>query len=134
MGSRIGNNRSRNYNVILLNVIIGLSSFLIYLLNKYYLRMVLYYPFFRFYFNDVLAGIVILAYSNIIISFSNVKFDLYKLKNIIVFNLFIGLFWEYITPLYYSKSTADPLDVVSYILGGLVYYLINKIYNKLKRK
>lgn len=133
MGSRFSDNRSSNYNVILLNIIVGLTSLLLYLLNKYYLRIVLYYPFFRFYFNDVLAGIVILAYSNIVISLSKVKFNLVSFKNIVIFNLLIGLFWEYVTPLYYSKSTGDPLDVVAYVLGGIVYYFIIKIFNRFKR-
>ena len=134
MGSRFSNYRCCNNSVIVLNILIGIASFLLYLINKYYLRMVFYYPFFRFYFNDVLAGIVILAYSNIVISLSNVKFNLYSLKNIIVFNLVIGLFWEYVTPLYYSKSTGDPLDVVAYVVGGIVYYLIIKISNKYREK
>ena len=134
MGSRFSNYRCCNNNVIVLNILIGIASFLLYLINKHYLRMVFYYPFFRFYFNDVLAGIVILAYSNIVISLSNVKFNLYSLKNIIVFNLVIGLFWEYVTPLYYSKSTGDPLDVVAYVVGGIVYYLIIKISNKYREK
>jgi hypothetical protein len=33
-----------------------------------------------------------------------------------------GLFWEYITPLY-RNSTGDPLDLVAYVFGALLYCL-----------
>lgn len=33
-------------------------------------------------------------------------------------SLFCGLFWEYVTPLYLSRSVSDPWDVLAVVLGG----------------
>lgn len=111
-------------SLITLNIVIGIVVIALYIINKFYLNRVLNILFFRFYFNDMLGGILIVTYSNVILQFSNYKDALMKLHNILIFTLVVGLFWEYFTPLYYRVSVSDPLDVVAYMLGGVIYYLI----------
>ncbi|MGI5824786.1 MAG: hypothetical protein ACOX7J_04360 [Bacillota bacterium] len=38
-----------------------------------------------------------------------------------------GLFWELITPLYKPDSTGDLWDIAAYILGGAVYFGLDKV-------
>lgn len=79
----------------------------------------------RYHFNDYLAGIVFLAYLNIILAISKYKhIKVLKLSQVIFTGILIGTFWEYITPIYKSDSTSDIIDVICYVLGAISYKFI----------
>lgn len=74
------------------------------------------------YFNDIIGGITFIAYCNIIFDYYNKKMaNLWQTE----FLLFCsGLFWEYITPLFRPNTVTDILDIIAYMIGGLLYWLI----------
>ena len=41
-----------------------------------------------------------------------------------------GTIWEYVTPLFRKNTVSDIGDIVAYMIGGIVYWLINKILIK----
>ncbi|NME98611.1 hypothetical protein [Aneurinibacillus aneurinilyticus] len=127
-------NRPRVLNpFILLNLVIFIVAVLLYVVNENILKPVAGYIFFKNHFNDLLAMLLFLPYSNLLLS-------LYKKKDItlvsfwhtFVFSMLAGLSWEYVTPLYNTKSTSDPIDVGMYVAGGMIYWLL--LYCFLTRK
>lgn len=86
----------------------------------------------KYYFNDYLGGILIVAYSNFVLSLSIYSYRITSLKACAGITLLCGLFWEYIFPMIYPRGTADPFDVIAYILGGFSYYLIVQSFIKMK--
>ena len=77
--------------------------------------------------NDVLAGVLLLCYINALSIVSNQpKLIVTRLSTVALITLSSGLFWEYITPIYLSKSVSDPLDVIAYIAGGVLYWILTK--------
>lgn len=75
--------------------------------------------FMQCYFNDVLAGITLNAMMSSTTKY-NARWGLYL-------TIVAGIFWEYITPLFNSRSISDPLDIVAYLTGFLILTIINKI-------
>ncbi len=74
------------------------------------------------YFNDTIGGITFMAYCGIV--FENYHIRLIKLWQIILLMTWCGIFWEYITPIFRSDTTSDPLDILAYVCGGIIYWLI----------
>jgi hypothetical protein len=85
--------------------------------------------FFNYYFNDVLAALLILVWTNVLMSLIDRQFD--NIFHIFLLTFTIALFWEYVTPLYKSGSTSDVLDVLAYLLGGVIYTIFIRL-NKQK--
>ncbi|PKM87831.1 MAG: hypothetical protein CVU85_05135 [Firmicutes bacterium HGW-Firmicutes-10] len=84
--------------------------------------------FFNYYFNDVLAALLILVWTNFLLSLIHRKLD--NLVHIFLLTLSIALFWEYITPLYQKGSTSDLWDVAAYLLGGVIYTFFIRCFKK----
>ncbi|MDP2813863.1 MAG: hypothetical protein Q8S15_03240 [Erysipelotrichaceae bacterium] len=85
--------------------------------------------FLDYYFNDVLASILILTWTDALLSLRDQRLDNYV--HIFLLTLAIALFWEYITPLYHTGSTTDLWDVVAYLIGGIIFSLF-VLYRKQK--
>lgn len=111
-----------------INLNIFIICLVIYFVNRltndtYYIPYLSYVL--RYHFNDYLAGIVFLAYLNIILGISKYKqIRVLKWIPVIFTGIIIGTFWEYITPIYKSDSTSDVIDVICYILGAISYKVI----------
>ena len=74
--------------------------------------------FMQCYFNDILAGITLNA-----MMFSTTKYDTgWGLCLTIV----AGIFWEYIAPLFNSRSVSDPLDTIAYLTGFIIFIIIER--------
>ncbi len=41
--------------------------------------------------------------------------------------LAVGSIWEYVTPVMKPSSISDPIDIVCYVCGGIIYWLILRI-------
>lgn len=132
MGSRISDCSWTRNCILLLNFKIIISTFGLYLLNRLYLKTILSYKFIHYYFNDLLAGILIIAYCNLILDQSKYKFRFNSVLNTLPFIIVVGLFYEYVTPLYLNYSTSDIMDVLFYAIGAMIYLLIMKIFNQKK--
>lgn len=75
------------------------------------------------YFNDLIGGITFSAYCNFILSLYNKnKMRLYQ---IILLMFCCGVFWEYVTPLFRVETVSDPFDILTYIVGGILYWLLS---------
>ena len=75
------------------------------------------------YFNDILAGVVILAYSNLL--FIVVRKEEHSFRSLIriLFFVFIaGMFWEFIAPMFRRDSVSDLGDIMAYLIGGITYW------------
>ena len=105
------------------NHIIIIFSIILYILNKISLSK--YSLFMSGYFNDILAGILLIAFTNLMFGFINKS--IYKFVHIEIYLFAVGIFWEYITPLYKTSSISDPIDILAYMVGGFIYWIINKI-------
>ena len=74
---------------------------------------------------DVLAGAWILCFLNLLLAWSGRR-PIRRMVWAVLFVLGCGIFWEYITPLYLSRTVSDPVDVAAYLVGGCVYMLIER--------
>jgi hypothetical protein len=79
-----------------------------------------------YYLNDMLAPILFLAYINIALYIRS-------FKDIMTVTLLAGLFWEYVSPLFKANSVSDPLDICAYMMGGIIFYIIEGGGNKWKK-
>ena len=110
------------------SLLVGTAALLLYIVNRLYLKGVMDWLFIQHYFNDVLAGMVIVAFVNILAVLGNQRrLLLIHIFRILLFTFFCGVFWEYVTPLYLSYSVADPFDVLAYMTGGMLYWAVIRI-------
>ena len=117
------------------NIVFLICSACLYCLNRFLLKKIVQTPvvgyLLKCHFNDFLAGIAFLAYVNLLLSLSK-----YRCKVITTFpkgisiSLACGVLWEFIFPLLFPHGTSDYLDIIAYILGGIVYILLIRIPNK----
>lgn len=70
------------------------------------------------YFNDILAGITLNAMMS-----STTK---YTPRWGLCLTLAAGIFWEYIAPLFNSRSVSDSLDIVAYLTGFIIFTIIER--------
>lgn len=88
--------------------------------------------FCRFYGNDILAGIFILALLNILLFFSRYP-PVRNLLFFIPFLLFCGFVWEFLAPLWKPGAVTDFWDLLAYQAGGVFYWLCGLLFFR-KRK
>lgn len=91
------------------------------------------YRLFASYGADILAGAWILCFLNLLLVWSGCE-TIRRMMPAVLFVLGCGIFWEYITPLYLSRSVADPWDIAAYLLGGCIYMVIEKRYSERRWK
>lgn len=94
--------------------------------NKFVLRNAVENIFIDCYLNDLLGGMLfalILVWSSRIWLLSEIS-D----KYVLLLTLVAGLFWEYITPLYYRYSIRDNYDILFYCIGGFTHIKIKKFF------
>lgn len=93
-------------------------------MNELFLKKVMSWNWLHFYFNDLLAGIVFMAYCNLVLLPDYPQgIGIRKGMRLI---LMAGVFWEFITPLYLNKSVSDIYDLFAYCIGGLVCQIEQK--------
>ena len=83
------------------------------------------YRLFASYGADILAGAWILCFLNLLLVWSG-RETIRRMMPAVLFVLGCGIFWEYITPLYLSRSVVDPWDIAAYLLGGCIYMVIER--------
>lgn len=108
-----------NYVVILL----GASA---YVLNQWLLKAS-GAGFFQDYFNDVIAGMLLLALASVMAGKDNpVARWVTSLTGAAVILAFASFVWEVVTPALRSTAQADSLDVLAYFVGGSIYLAMRK--------
>lgn len=108
------------------------SCILVYFANQQCFKRLSDHFIIHGYLNDFLAMPLLLSYSNILI-FVGKRHHLLltTLKSVIPFTILVGLFWEYITPLYRTSKCCDPYDLIAYTLGSLLYWTIVTTFKNL---
>lgn len=81
--------------------------------------------FLSWYFADLLAGALILMLLNALLALAGRR-PVRRMLPAAAFLLGCGLFWEYVTPLYLSRSVSDPWDLAAYLAGGLGWLFLEK--------
>ncbi|TVX93181.1 hypothetical protein [Paenibacillus agilis] len=127
----MGRSRSRHSryfnHVIRINFVIGTLAILLYILNNKIMKPSLDSYFLYSHFNDVMGGLLIVAFANLASAIGGqARMSLYSIWRIIGFTFVVGLFWEYVTPLYH-RGVSDPWDVIAYMSGGALYWVLARI-------
>lgn len=86
-------------------------------INNYKLNI-----FFSSYFNDILAPLLLFSYINLLLSLIHKK--LHSLKYLILIIIICSFVWEYLALFLKPTSVLDPLDILFYVLGTLIYWII----------
>ena len=87
----------------------------------------------RQYIADFLALIVCVPmFVNIQLFFNIRKKNYITFYEIIFYTLLFTVLYEFICPFLLKRMTYDPVDIVFYLLGGIVLYFSQKIQFKLK--
>ena len=114
-----------NKNATRLNIYISSLCLVLYILNQYYLKVLL--PkniFINGYFNDLLAMPLVFS----LIYLAGVKFRVkwvpFNSTSYYVYTLLFSCFmFEYVRSFYIVNSTNVPYDIICYLLGTLLYLL-----------
>lgn len=86
--------------------------------------------FVRCYANDVLCGVLIMSYSNLILSYARRPLKPFeKYRHIFAYVFVCGLFWEYGARFIKPSATLDMFDIVAYIVGATIYWSIQQARN-----
>lgn len=113
-------NRFENFFIFIISVVLHvLNVFIFSNINNSTLNY-----FFSCYFDDLLAPLLLFSYINILLSFYNKK--IYSLKYLIIFILLVSIVWEYLIGFIKPNSVSDPIDILAYVLGTLIYWIIHK--------
>ena len=108
------------------NACASMVLFSLYIANRFlrpYVDVPIAGYFFKNYFNDVIGGFLFCSYVNTVLIMNHKK---PILSGIHLFLLIIpvALLWEYVFPLILPYSTSDWIDVLMYLLGTILYYLL----------
>ena len=88
---------------------------LLYVLNELCLKSL--HPIFKNHFNDFLAMPLLLSYGSLVHKKS------LSTLTVALLTIVCSFVWEFVAPMYKSDSMGDWLDVVSYMVGSLVWII-----------
>lgn len=111
----------------LLDTVILIAVSVLYLLNNKYIKAAtvgIAHEFFVCFFNDLMAPMFMLAYSNILLGTVNRRIE--RPVQIFLFCLIVGFVWEFVAPLMKAGAVWDPLDILCYLIGGGIYGVLQK--------
>lgn len=111
---------AKRKNLILIFVTIILYTINQCIKNKIHINEIKW--FMSCYFNDIVGGITFMAYCGIV--FEHYRRKMTKLWQVIFLMVNCGFFWEYITPLFRPNTISDPWDILAYVCGGFIHWLI----------
>jgi len=116
----------KDYRIINLSIFItciilyGFNTIIFSSINNYNLHY-----FFSSYFNDLLAPLLLFSYINLILSLID--------KYLILIIILSSFVWEFIAPIFKPNSISDPIDILFYFIGTMVYWIIYKMWNQKSR-
>ena len=114
-----------------INVVLLFGSSLIYICNRLFFQKLArgsLLLFCKCYLNDLLFPLWYLSIANILLITAD--FELKSFTPVFAVGLLTGLFWEYVAPLLNPKSVSDPVDLMCYLAGTVLYYSIYKMYSR----
>jgi len=107
-------------------ILIGIL--LLYFVNSFWLKSLIgggAGTFLRCHFNDLCAGVFIMAYINLLLHFKGTRIR--RLPFILLVCLAAGMVWEFFAPLINPRSTTDYIDLACYVAGGGLYWGITRM-------
>ena len=122
----------RNYpRILALNGLLLIAVLVLYTFNQMWLKGETAHWFVHGYLNDILAGIWLPALINALASVLRVRLALVKdPATIVLIVVTAGLFWELAAPLFVIGSTQDPMDILAYVTGAILYIGIVRLVQK----
>lgn len=102
-------------------------AILIYIINKYILVNCLsgWVGYFcHCHLNDLVCPLFFLGFSQLMLIWAGCEVKSYRYCMMI--GLIGGIIWEYVAPLINPKAVSDLIDMLCYLVGTTVYYLIMK--------
>jgi hypothetical protein len=113
------------HSFALLNIAILSISFGLYLLNEHVLKGLTSNAFIWGHFNDLLAIFLFLPYCNLLLSlYPYQRIRISTLPTCVMVAAASGLGWEYGAPLFLENSVSDPVDLLMYVISGVLYGLL----------
>ena len=107
-----------------LNVRMVILGLLLFGVNEVCLKTIVSWSWIHFYFNDLLAGMVFMAYCNLVFLPDDPRG--LGIRRGMVLIAAAGVFWEFITPLYLSRSVTEVNELLAYGIGGLLCQIEHK--------
>lgn len=77
--------------------------------------------FCKCYLNDLVCPLFFFAISNCLLKIINKR--IVGFRAIILFGLLMSFFWEYIGPVLNRNSVSDPIDIIFYMTGSVLYWI-----------
>jgi len=78
------------------------------------------------YLNDILAGLMLAGFVDYLLVRGGTA-GLTTFSRVVTLIIPAGIFWEYATPLYRPQSTSDPLDLLAYAIGALLFLICRQV-------
>lgn len=119
-----------------LHLFLGLASIVVYLINRFIVKPAIImnggviYLILKNHFNDFLGSFLFCSYCNVLVSFTKVKFKITTIWQYLAIGVLCAVFWEGIIPVFLTRSTADILDCVAYLLGSYCYYMCFSFFGR----
>ena len=129
------------------NCIVLISVTLLYTFNNSFVKPSahgLLGRLFNNYFNDIICPWALLSLTNLFFIFyiplckgiikfkipflDVIKYGIYQLKTILIYCFICAVYWEFIYPLNHIESTSDIYDLACYMVGGVLFHLIYRLF------
>lgn len=113
--------------------LLPLLAALVYLTNRFVLPLdsVLPYDFANYYLGDLCGGVVFPAYVNFLTRTVSRREAITNLKTTLLLSLLCSFCWEFVTSCVFRIGTADPVDALMYLLGGLLFLASHSVLQRM---
>ena len=119
------NHRCRHLRGNFLNVCVIIAVLIVYAVNTFVGKPNCNVQFLHCYLNDLFAMPFILAYTNLLIHWVGRRTTPFTTPlRIVCLTILCVIVWEGFAPMFLSRSTRDPWDVVAYSTGSFWYFMV----------
>jgi len=118
-------NIPKSIKLRMINPLLILITALLYSLNNGFIKNAThgwFGAFFSCYFNDLICPLFLLSYSNLLLV--SINREITSLRATLLLCFASGIVWEYLAPYFKSNAVSDPNDILCYLLGSYIYWLI----------
>lgn len=88
--------------------------------------------FFCCYFNDLICPLFFFAYTNMLLL--TIDKELTNFWAICGMGVIVSVAWEYCAPYLKSSSVSDPVDIVCYMAGSVMYWGLLKLFIYIQKR
>lgn len=113
----------------LIDFAIGCCFLFLYITNKFFngFHGILSPEMLSNHFNDFCGGGLFPAYVNCLCAAVGTRAIVNSISRLLIIEAVCSAAWELVAPLLVTNSTGDPLDVASYFIGGILFYVCRMI-------